>query len=550
MSIKPGSNHFSFNLHKTSAGTGWFLKACLLPALILAVLLASKPAGAGSETPPQQLAAEEPFEFNAGLNDVWVNPDAPFQGLFFTVFPDRNLVFAAWFTYDAQTPPEDVTAVIGAPDHRWITALGEYDGNAASLEAEINTGGSFNAAEPVARQETGYGVINVEFANCEQGNVEYDFPPSGESGSFSIRRVANSNVALCEALAGSDPTCSRADPDISHGPDDPPTFGGALVQEEDIFDGGPGPDGIPPLEFPDFIQDAGLIDLDSAELVVGVKVGDDVRAYPHSILNWHEVVNDRFTVDGSTEGATLNYCPLTGSAMLWKAFAERVNKTYGTSGLLYNSNLVMYDRATESLWSQMLEQSIRGREVKRIPDRLPVVETTWGTWQAMYPETIVLSEDTGFSRNYDAYPYGTYREDQVLLFPAANDDDNRLHRKERVLGINVGTNSKVYPISGFSSDVEVINDNVGNMQVVVAGSSGLNFGVVFNRELADCTVLSFDAVQDKLPVVMRDNEGNEWDAFGTAVRGVRRGQQLQKTNSYVAYWFAWTAFFRGADIHQ
>jgi hypothetical protein len=85
---------------------------------------------------------------------------------------------------------------------------------------------------------------------------------------------------------------------------------------------------------------------------------------------------------------------------------------------------------------------------------------------------------------------------------------------------------------------------------VVAGSNGLNFGVVFNRELEDCTVLDFTAVQDKLPVVMRDNEGNEWDDFGVAVSGARTGEQLQKTNSYVAYWFAWTAFFPGADIHQ
>ena len=88
------------------------------------------------------------------------------------------------------------------------------------------------------------------------------------------------------------------------------------------------------------------------------------------------------------------------------------------------------------------------------------------------------------------------------------------------------------------------------MPVVVAGSGGYNFGVVFNRELEDCTVLDFEAVQDKLPVVMRDNEGNDWDVFGTAVSGARTGQQLQKTNSYISYWYAWTAFFPGAEIYQ
>jgi hypothetical protein len=236
--------------------------------------------------------------------------------------------------------------------------------------------------------------------------------------------------------------------------------------------------------------------------------------------------------------------------VLWESFLVSNNKTFGTSGLLYNSNLLLYDRASVGLWSQMLEQSIRGTDILRIPDKLPAVETTWGTWKSMYPETILLSEDTGFSRDYDKYPYGTYREDQRLIFPVNNSDDDRLHRKERVLGINVGTDSMVYPIANFSGNVDVINDIVGDMEVVVAGSSGLNFGVVFNRELADCTVLEFEAVQEKLPVLMRDNEGNEWDVFGIAVSGPRTGQHLQKTNSYVSYWFAWTAFFPGADIHQ
>ena len=118
------------------------------------------------------------------------------------------------------------------------------------------------------------------------------------------------------------------------------------------------------------------------------------------------------------------------------------------------------------------------------------------------------------------------------------------------MGINVGSSSKVYPITNFSADVEVINDRVGNMQVVAAGSGGHNFGVVYNRELEDCTVLEFEAVQGKLPLVMQDNEGNEWDIFGTAVSGARTGQQLQKTNSFLSYWYAWTAFYPGSDIYQ
>jgi len=507
--------------------------------------MASQPASA--ESPPLQM-------MNAGLNDAWYYPETDGQGFFITVLPELGKVSLAWFTYDTELPPQDASANLGDPGHRWLTALGPIDGNQSVMRIVLTSGGIFDTPTDIDRTDPpgSDGNLTLTFDSCSAGTVEYDIPSIGKQGIVPIQRVAGDNIALCEAL------CTRPEPDLSHGPDDPPIIrAGSTLERGEIIDGGPGPDGIPPIEPPQFTLNTGAVNLAPSELVVGVKVGNDIRAYPHRILNWHEVVNDQFDIAGTSERATLSYCPLTGSAVLWKSFMEEGDETFGTSGLLYNSNLVMYDRETETLWSQMLERAVKGSQVNRIPDRLQVVETTWGTWQAMYPETSLLTEETGFSRNYDDYPYGSYLEDESLIFPVDNMDDRRLHRKERVLGINVGTRSRVYPISNFSSDVEIINDTVGVMQVVVAGSSGLNFGVVYNRQLEDCTVLDFEAVQNKLPVVMRDNEGNEWDVFGTAVSGARTGQQLQKTNSYIAYWFAWTAFFTGkapdyyvVDIHQ
>lgn len=489
---------------------------------------------------------------NSGLSDAWYNPATSGQGFLFSVLPDRKQVFLAWFTYDIERPPAEYTALLGEPGHRWLTAQGSYEGNTANLTIFKTEGGVFDAVEPaVSTDPAGDGSMKLEFASCTEGLVSYEITSLGVSGEIPIQRLASDNIALCEALAAAEPiACIRQETDSSHGPDNPPKIYGSIINREKIHGGGPGSDGIPSLELPKFIQNVNSGSLGSSELVVGVKVDDDVRAYPHRILNWHEVVNDQFNTEGGLERMTLSYCPLTGSAMLWKALMEPVDKTWGTSGLLYNSNLLMYDRATESLWSQMLEQSIDGPRIRWIPDRLQVVETTWASWLAMYPDTVLLSEDTGFSRDYNDYPYGKFRENEDLIFEVDNMVDDRLHLKERVLGINVSDNSKVYPIDHFSDGVEVIHDTVGDMQVVAAGSSGLNFGVVFNRELEDCTVLDFEAVQDSLPIVMRDNEGNEWDIFGTAVSGARTGQQLQKTNSYVAYWYAWTAFFQGSHIHQ
>jgi hypothetical protein len=551
MSKKPGSDDIRAVLREPGVRTAFFLKTCLLSALFLPVLLASQAAKAESQ-PIQVL--------NAGLNDAWYYPDTSGQGFFVTVFPDLGKVSLAWFTYDTELSPIDAFANLGDAGHRWMTALGRIDGNRAVMNIVLTSGGIFDTPGEIQRTDPpgSDGTLTLTFDSCNSGTVEYNIPSIDRQGIIPIQRIANDNIVVCEALAAPDPNaCTRPDPDLSHALDEPPITRGATVPREEIVGGGPGPDGIPPLEFPQFAQNAGSANLNTAELVVGVKVGNDIRAYPHRILNWHEVVNDQFTMAGVPERSTLSYCPLTGSAVLWDSFMEAGDETFGTSGLLYNSNLIMYDRATESLWSQMLEQSIRGVKIQQIPDRLQVVETTWGTWQAMYPETLLLTEETGISRDYNDYPYGSYREDNSLLFSVDNMDDNRLHRKERVLGINVGSRSKVYPITNFSNNVEVINDTVGDMQVVVAGSSSLNFGVVYNRELEDCTVLDFEAVQNKLPVVMRDNEGNEWDVFGTAVSGARTGQQLQKTNSYVSYWFAWTAFFSGkapeyfiVNIHQ
>lgn len=542
MTFKPDPNHNLALPLKTRARSVGLLETCLLTALLLSFFLLSHAVKA--QSPPIEL-------LNPGLNDAWYAPETDGQGFFITVYPALGSVSLAWFTYDTELPSGESIANLGDAGHRWLTAVGPFTGNTATMTIFVTRGGLFKSTVPATSTDlAGDGTITLEFTDCTSGVLSYDITSLGKSGQISIQRVATGNIPLCEALIPQEPqVCTRPESDKSHGPNNPPITNETIISRRDIIDGGPGPDGIPALESPIFTENLGSTGLDLSELVVGVKIGNNIRAYPHNIMNWHEIVNDQYTIDGSLERGSLSYCPLTGSAVLWKSFMEPGDETFGTSGVLYNSNLILYDREGRNFWAQMLEQAVVGDDVTRIPDRLQVVETTWDTWKTMYPETLLLTEQTGFSRDYNDYPYGDYRTSSTLLFPV-NNVNTTIHRKVRVLGINVGTSSKVYQIKGLASNVEVINDTVGDMQVVVAGSSMLNFGVVYNREMEDCTVLDFEAVQDKLPVVMRDNEGNEWDVFGVAVSGARTGQQLQKTNSYIAYWFAWTAFFPQAVIHN
>ena len=151
------------------------------------------------------VVGEGPFVINAGLNDSWFNPATDGQGVFFTVFPDLGFISLAWFTYDTERPDESVTAIIGEPGHRWITALGAYEGNAATMEATLTSGGIFDSGIP-AVENTPYGTITVEFEDCNTANMTYDFPDPGLTGTVALQRVAPDNIPLCEALQDSQPS--------------------------------------------------------------------------------------------------------------------------------------------------------------------------------------------------------------------------------------------------------------------------------------------------------------------------------------------------------
>lgn len=193
--------------------------------------------------------------------------------------------------------------------------------------------------------------------------------------------------------------------------------------EENLISGGVGKDDIPAIDEPQYIT-ARQADIAADEVVFGISYQGFVAAYPQDILYWHEIVNEE--IDG--EKIALTYCPLTGSAIGYRG------KELGVSGKLYNSNLVFYDRETDSLYPQILGVAVSGEERGDALSTIPVTVTSWAQWSEKYPDTLVLSEQTGFQRDYDRSPYPGYDESLRIWFPLS-DRSERFHSKEIIYGI-------------------------------------------------------------------------------------------------------------------
>ena len=352
-------------------------------------------------------------------------------------------------------------------------------------------------------------------------------------------------VLILQACGGNGGGGDRLAPEAA-----PPVVSEWLISTDFVVDGGPGKDGIPALTDPEFESVQTIRTVNVNDLAIAVKRGDSVKIYPHDIMDYHEIVNEI----AEESPFALSYCPLTGSATAWTANVEHADSSFGVSGLLYNSNLLLYDRETDTLWSQIYEQAVSGPRIREVPERLQALEAKFGTLKAMFPDAMVMTRNTGYRNDYVTYPYGNYRESAGLLYPVTN-SDNRMHPKTRVLGVrtSIGVDetapTKVYQIGAFGATTQAINDQVGETSIVVVGNTELDFAVAFDRRLPDGTILTFTAVDGALPVVMQDDEGTAWDAFGTAVDGPRAGQQLAMTDSFIAFWFAWVAHFPEAGIH-
>ena len=213
-----------------------------------------------------------------------------------------------------------------------------------------------------------------------------------------------------------------------------------------MMSGGPPPDGIPSIDNPKFVS-AGAAGLDSGDMVIGLEYGGTVRAYPQRILVQHEIVNHEI----GGENVAVTYCPLTATAQAFRTGST----TLGVSGRLINSNLVMYDRDTGSLWPQIAATAIAGERRGESLDEISVTWTTWEAWVARHPETEVLDTDTGHLRNYDRDPYGSYNPAggyytmEQTMFPLMHDDD-RYHPKHMVVGARTTEHAVFFDLEALS----------------------------------------------------------------------------------------------------
>jgi Protein of unknown function (DUF3179) len=327
-----------------------------------------------------------------------------------------------------------------------------------------------------------------------------------------------------------------------------------LVNPRDIVSGGPPPDGIPALDHPKFVRASDVTSLKAREPVLAVQIGDDARAYPIEIMTWHEIAND--TV--ADVPVAVSYCPLCNSAIAYDRRLDQRILDFGTSGKLYQSALVMYDRQTESLWSHFTAQAVAGVLTGAQLRTIPVATVSWGDWRRAHPHGLVLSRDTGYDRPYGQNPYLGYDDVNTPPFLFSGEVDGRFAAKERVVGVRSGGDA----IAILNRDLKrhpVIETSVGGRSVIVwrkpGTASALDDSDLPNGRDVGATG-AFEPVIDGQHLTFertkggfRDHEtGSGWDVLGRAITGPLAGRTLTPVEHVDTFWFAWATFLPNTRV--
>lgn len=311
-----------------------------------------------------------------------------------------------------------------------------------------------------------------------------------------------------------------------------------IVPLDEIRSGGPPKDGIPSIDNPKFVSASEAVFVSDDDIVMGLHLNGETKAYPLFILVWHEIVNDRF---GDIPVA-VTYCPLCFTMQVFDRTVNGVETEFGTSGKLYNSNLVMYDRNTDSQWSQAMGQAITGELAGEKLKRIPFDVARWKDWKELYPDTLVLTTDTGHIRPYGSDPYGDYYTDPRIIFPVKHKDD-RMHPKEIILGFDHQDSYKAYKLNDIVEE-GIVNDQVDKQKILLISVSPYTVRA-FDRTV-DGQVLKFTKTDS---TIIDKQTGSEWNIDGAAISGPMKGKQLIRLVYDPGFWFEWVAFHPDTEVY-
>jgi hypothetical protein len=336
-------------------------------------------------------------------------------------------------------------------------------------------------------------------------------------------------------------------------------FGEHSVPLEEFMSGGPPKDGIPSIDEPAFVSvDEADEFLAPSEPVASVELGGRARAYPLQVLVWHEIVNDEL----GGEPLAVTYCPLCNSTVAFSREVDGRTLEFGTTGMLRNSDLVMYDRQTETWWQQLTAEAVVGEQTGAELEVLPSQILSWAEFQRLHPDGEVLSRETGFERDYGDSPYAGYDDPRSQPFLFEEEAAEGLAPKERVTAVRAGGGAVVYPFSRLADEAP-LDDSIDGRPIVVLFdpevssaldeptiSAGRQVGgaAVFERTVRG-RVLSFEPGPEER--LARDREtGSTWDLAGRATAGPLRGARLRQVPHDDQFWFALAAFFEDAEIRD
>ncbi len=373
------------------------------------------------------------------------------------------------------------------------------------------------------------------------GPVESAVQSSEESGNRSSAKSSiqdrQANASVVEALLGGGESWET-------------DFSKISVPPKEIVSGGPPKDGIPAIDHPAFESAVEANRwLESSDPVVVVEHGGAVKAYPLAILIWHEIVNDN--VGGRPVAVT--FCPLCNTALVFDRNVAGRMLDFGTTGRLRHSDLLMYDRQTESWWQQAVGVAIVGELLDTELEFVPANTFSWEMVRGLHPDVLVLSRDTGHRRDYGRNPYVGYDDPGGSPIPGffSADEDRRMPAMERVVALDIGDGWAV----GFSplSEVRVVNDEVEDMPFAVVWKPGASSAVdgtqvssgrdvgqtaVFDRHLGDRTL----RLEWKNSALRDVETGSTWDLAGRALTGPLEGERLRSVPHGNHFWFSWVVF--------